>query len=225
LYEHYSPAFCRRVLQNAARGRCCDCDVGIGAADSRAKSKTSAGRINGTGILDGDGGFVSGGEGRPLPLHKFAHSAPTITNASRFMSMEQPEIWRVINPNVKSPLGYPVSYELMCGENAMSLLVPEDYPQRRAWFTDHQVWVTPYRENERYAAGDDPTQSKPGEGLPAWTKANRPIEDTDIVLWYTVGFHHVPHAEDWPMMPTVWHEFRLKPVNFFARNPALNLPK
>jgi hypothetical protein len=105
LYEHYSPAFCRRVLQNAARGRCCDCDVGIGAADSRAKSKTSAGRISGTGILDGDGGFVRG--------------------------MEQPEIWRVINPNVKSPLGYPVSYELMCGENAMSLLVPEDYPQRR----------------------------------------------------------------------------------------------
>jgi Cu2+-containing amine oxidase len=89
---------------------------------------------------------------------------------------------------------------------------------------DYQVWVTPYRENERYAAGDYPMQSRGGEGLPAWTKANRPIENTDIVLWYTMGFHHIPNSEDWPILPTVWHEFELKPVNFFAHNPALDLP-
>lgn len=152
-------------------------------------------------------------------------TAKTEEQAKAHMSMEQPEIWRVINPNVKSPLGYPVGYELMGGENAMSLMVPEDYPQKRAGFTDYQVWVTPYRENERYAAGDYPTQSKGGDGLPAWTKANRPIENTDIVLWYTFGFHHVPHAEDWPVMPAVWHEFELRPVNFFSRNPAMDLPK
>jgi primary-amine oxidase len=151
--------------------------------------------------------------------------AKTEQQAKAHMSMEQPEVWRIVNPNVKSPLGYPVGYELMGGENAMSLMVPEDYPQQRAGYSDYQVWVTPYRENERYAAGDYPTQSKPGQGLPAWTKANRPIENTDIVLWYTMGFHHVPHAEDWPVMPTAWHEFELKPVNFFDHNPALDLPK
>jgi primary-amine oxidase len=140
-------------------------------------------------------------------------------------SMEQPEIWRVINPSAKGPFGYPVGYEIMPGENAMSLLLPEDYPQRRAGFTDYQLWVTPYRAEERYAAGDYPTQSKGGDGLPAWTNANRPIENTDIVVWYTLGFHHVPHSEDWPVMPTSSHEFELRPCNFFARNPALDLPK
>jgi len=145
--------------------------------------------------------------------------------AKLHMSMEQPEIWRVINPNVKGPLGYPVGYEIMPGENAMALLLPEDYPQRRAGFTDYQLWVTPYRRNERYAAGDYPMQSRGGEGLPTWTKANRGIENTDIVVWYTLGFHHVPHSEDWPVMPTVWHEFELRPYNFFSRNPALDLPK
>lgn len=152
-------------------------------------------------------------------------TAKTEEQAKTHMDMAQPENWRIINPNVKSPLGYPVGYELMPGDNAMSLLVPEDYPQKRAGFTDYQVWVTPYRENERYPAGDYPMQSRGGDGLPAWTKANRAIENTDIVVWYTMGFHHVPHAEDWPVMPTVWHEFELKPVNFFARNPALDLPK
>jgi Cu2+-containing amine oxidase len=34
-----------------------------------------------------------------------------------------------------------------------------------------------------------------------------------------------PRAEDWPVMPTAWHEFELQPVNFFAHNPALDLPK
>ena len=152
-------------------------------------------------------------------------TAKTENEAKTHMDMAQPENWRIVNPSVKSALGYPVGYELMPGDNAMSLLAPEDYPQKRAGFTDYQVWVTPYRENERYPAGDYPMQSRGGDGLPDWTKANRPIENTDIVLWYTMGFHHVPHAEDWPVLPTVWHEFELKPVNFFARNPALDLPK
>jgi Cu2+-containing amine oxidase len=26
-------------------------------------------------------------------------------------------------------------------------------------------------------------------------------------------------------MPTAWHEFEIQPFDFFARNPALDLPK
>ena len=141
------------------------------------------------------------------------------------MMMEHPALWRVINPNVKGPLGYPVSYEIAAGHNAVSLMADDDWPQLRAGFINHHLWVTPYREDERYPAGDYPTQSHGGDGLPAWTKGNRAIENTDIVVWYTLGFHHVTRPEDWPIMPTAWHEFELRPFDFFARNPAVDLPE
>jgi primary-amine oxidase len=141
------------------------------------------------------------------------------------MMMEHPALWRVINPNIKGPLGYPPGYEIAPGHNGVSIMSDDDYPQRRAAFIEHHLWVTPYREDERYPAGDYPTQSHGGDGLPAWTKANRNIENTDIVVWYTLGFHHVTRPEDWPIMPTAWHEFTLRPFDFFSRNPAVDLPK
>ncbi len=151
--------------------------------------------------------------------------AATEQDAMLRISLVKPALWRVINPSVLGPLGYPVSYQLKPGANAVSLLTPDDPPQQRAGFTNHHLWVTPYDRRERFAAGDFPNQSRGGDGLPAWTKANRPIENTDIVLWYTVGFHHVVRAEDWPVLSTGRHEFQLRPFDFFQRNPALDIPK
>ena len=91
--------------------------------------------------------------------------------------------------------------------------------------TFYHLWVTPFAPQERYAEGMYPNQSHGGDGLPRWTQANRAIEHTDIVRWYTLGLHHVVRAEDWPVMPTVWHGFELRPFDFFARNPALDVPK
>ncbi len=149
---------------------------------------------------------------------------PREQDARLHMSMEKPALWRVINPKTLGPMGYPTGYELLPGHTAMSLLSPDDFPSRRAGFAGYTLWVTPYAPEERWAAGPYPNQAPGGDGLPAWTKANRSIENRDIVLWYTLGFHHVVRAEDWPAMPTSWHEFSLRPFDFFARNPALDLP-
>ena len=112
----------------------------------------------------------------------------------------------------------------MPGMNMPTLLTEDDYPRRRAGFINYHLWVTPYKPEERFAAGDYPTLSPPGQGLPAWTAKNRTIENTDVVLWHTIGMHHLVRAEDWPVMPVLWHSFELRPFDFFNRNPALDLP-
>ncbi|HUN98633.1 MAG TPA: primary-amine oxidase [Bradyrhizobium sp.] len=137
--------------------------------------------------------------------------------------MMEPSLWRVINPDVRDSIGYPVSYELIPGHNASDLLDPDDYPKKRGGFADYQLWVTPYTPQQA-AAGMYPNQGKGNDGLPQWTKQNLPIQNTDIVLWYTVGFHHTPVPEDWPVLPTMWHEFFLRPRGFFSRSPVIDLP-
>jgi primary-amine oxidase len=141
------------------------------------------------------------------------------------MDMHRPALWRVASTTAKNRVGYATSYQLVPGHNVMTLLSEDDYPRRRAGFIDHNLWVTPFDAAERFAAGDYPTLSEPGAGLPAWTARNRSIDATDIVLWYTVGMHHVVRSEDWPVMPVSWHSFELRPFDFFDTNPAARLPR
>ena len=150
--------------------------------------------------------------------------AATEADAKLNIDLERPTLWRVLSTERTNAVGYPTSFQIVPGMNANTLLSADDYPRRRAGFIDHHLWVTPQRDSERFAAGDHPTLSEPGLGLPTWTEADRAIQDTDIVFWYTVGMHHLPRAEDWPVMPVLWHGFQLRPFDFFDRNPALDLP-
>ncbi|WP_416670170.1 primary-amine oxidase [Egbenema bharatensis] len=147
----------------------------------------------------------------------------TDTQARLKLNYDTPSRWRIESSEATNYLGNPTSYQIMPIDNSANLLLPEDYPTQRAGFVKYHLWVTPYDPNEIYAAGTYPNQSKGDDTLFTWTGNDRPIVDTDIVTWYTLGFHHVTVAEDWPIMSTSWHGFALKPVNFFDRNPSLDL--
>jgi primary-amine oxidase len=133
-------------------------------------------------------------------------------------------VWKIINPAVKNHVGEPVGYKFLPGDNSFPYASPNAWWRKRAGFVNYHVWVTPFDESEKYAAGDYPNQSGGGDGLIRWTEADRPVADTDVVLWYTFGHTHIPRPEDYPVMPTAYIGFLLKPVGFFDLNPANNLP-
>jgi primary-amine oxidase len=143
--------------------------------------------------------------------------------AARQLNLETSRKWAVINPSAHNALGQPTGYLLVPGENATPFGLPDSWIRKRAGFLGHHLWVTPYSDAEKYAAGDYPYGARGGDGLPRWTTADRPLENRDVVLWYTMGITHNPRPEDWPVMPVYEAGFKLMPLGFFARNPAMDL--
>jgi primary-amine oxidase len=144
--------------------------------------------------------------------------------AQRDLNLAANRLWKVVNPAARGALGGPPGFLLIPGANAVPYARPEAFVRRRAGFLDHHLWVTRYAPGERYAAGDYLNQSRGGEGLPKWTKADRSIKNEDVVLWYTMGVTHLPRPEEWPVMAAHRAGFQMLPAGFFERNPALTLP-
>jgi primary-amine oxidase len=156
--------------------------------------------------------------------------APTATlldselAARRRVDPSRSRIWKIANRSKTNGVGQPTAYKLLPASTPTLLADPASSVGRRAAFAAQNLWVTPFDEEERRAAGEYPNQSNGGEGLPAWTARDRAIVDTDIVLWHSFGVTHLPRPEDWPVMPVEYTGFSLIPVGFFDRNPALDVP-
>jgi primary-amine oxidase len=163
------------------------------------------------------------------PHHNAFHTEATLlvseARAQRIVDPLAGRFWKIVNPSVRNRLGEPVAYKLMPGENVLPFAGPEAAVTRRAGFMTKHVWVTRHDPRERYAAGEYPNQHPGGAGLPSYVKDDAPLENTDLVVWYTFGAHHVVRPEDWPVMPVVTIGFMLKPVGFFDRNPGLDVPR
>jgi primary-amine oxidase len=131
--------------------------------------------------------------------------------------------WRVTNPSVRNAVGEPVGYELVPAGTPTMIAGPDTSVGRRAAFARHAVWVTAYDPAELHAAGDYANLNPGGVGLPEWVAQQRPVVDTDVVLWHSFGSTHVVRPEDFPVMPTEVTGFILRPHGFFAENPALDI--
>jgi primary-amine oxidase len=163
------------------------------------------------------------------PHHNAFHAEATLlaseARAQRILDPLAGRFWKIVNPSVRNRLGEPVAYKLMPGENVLPFAGPEASVTKRAGFMTRHLWVTRHDPRERYAAGDYPNQHAGGAGLPSYVRDDAPLENTDVVVWYTFGAHHVVRPEDWPVMPVVTIGFMLKPAGFFDRNPALDVPR
>ncbi len=153
-------------------------------------------------------------------------AAPLRTEREAMRSVE-PAVarrWRIVNRSRRNRFGDPVGYSLIPGENCPPFATPGSSSRRRGGFAEHHLWVTPFHPDERYPTGSYPNQHRGGAGLPEWTAGDRPIEDTDLVVWYVFGSNHIVRPEEWPVMPVARIGFVLQPDGFFDRNPSLDVP-
>ena len=147
----------------------------------------------------------------------------TESEGKQDMNFGTQRTWKVVNTNVVNGLGTHPSYKLVPGGAFPAMFDPESPIFQRATVIGHTLWVTPNHPDERWPAGEFVNQSVRDTGLAEWTKADRPIENTDVVLWYVFGIHHITRPEDWPVMPVDIVSFWLKPYGFFDRNPSLDV--
>jgi primary-amine oxidase len=165
------------------------------------------------------------GPGNPYGLAMVEQATPLRTEVEGRQDYDWhcQRTWKIVSTTERNALGTPTGYKLVPGGALPALLDPASPVFERAQVIGHTLWVTPYHEDERWPCGEMPTQSTSDSGLPVWTRQNRSIEDTDVVLWYVFGINHVTRPEEWPVMPVDTVSFWLKPSGFFHRNPALDV--
>jgi primary-amine oxidase len=162
------------------------------------------------------------------PFENAFSARPTLLKTEKqaraSLNLETQRTWKIVNESVKNGVGDAVGYKFLPGDNSVPYASKNAWWRKRAGFVNYHVWVTPFKPEEKHAGGDYPNQSKGGDGLISWTEQDRPIANTDVVLWYTFGHTHVPRPEDYPVMPTTYIGFTLKPNGFFNLNPANDVP-
>lgn len=165
------------------------------------------------------------GADNPYGLSLVVHnqSLRTEQEGKQDVSFATQRAWKVVNTNVVNGLGTHPSYKLVPTGAIPAMFDPASPVVQRANVITHTLWVTPNRPDERWPAGEFVNQSVADTGLGEWTKADRSIDNTDVVLWYVFGIHHITRPEDWPVMPVDVVSFWLKPFGFFDRNPALDV--
>ena len=183
--------------------------------------------------IDGPSNRLVYDEAHPMPRSDFNPHGTGYVLQSNIISqsggydldVDKNRTFKIQNPNVRNPVnGNPVGYKIQAPPFQKILSDKESFNYKRAEFSDHNVYVVKYRDNELFAGGLYTNQSRGGTGVRSWADRKDDVKDTDIVVFIQAGINHIPRVEDFPVMPCEILRIHLKPVNFFERNPALDVP-
>lgn len=149
---------------------------------------------------------------------------PVATSGGYDLDAATNRTFKIVNEQVRNPVnGSGVGYKIHVPPMQPMLADRESYHARRAEFADHSIYVTKYAENELFAGGYYTNQSRGGTGVRSWADRRDDVRGEPVV-WVQFGINHIPRVEDFPVMPMEMLKVTLRPVNFFDRNPALDVP-
>lgn len=174
-----------------------------------------------------------GSEGNPYGNGFYAKKTPlrNAKDGAATYCHETSRSWDITNPSQLNPSSKkPASYKIVNTQCPTVLPKPGSVVYKRAGFARKALWVVPYRDDERYPAGEYVCQSigepnhPDNETVVDWTERNEPIENRDIVCYVQFGLTHFPRTEDFPIMPAEPVSVMMRASNFFVKNPALWVP-
>ncbi|CAK3900730.1 related to peroxisomal amine oxidase (copper-containing) [Lecanosticta acicola] len=187
-------------------------------------------------MIDGPRNRLVYDEAHPMPRSDFNPHGTGYTTTETLVETsggynidyEANRIFKIQNAGKRNAInGKPVAYKIHAPPFQKMLSDEESFNFKRAEFADKNLYVTKYADGELYAGGRYTNQSRGGSGVRAWADRKDNIVDEDLVVFVQFGINHVstiPRIEDFPVMPCEIIKVAMKPVNFFDRNPALDVP-
>ncbi|PNS20689.1 Copper amine oxidase 1 [Sphaceloma murrayae] len=181
------------------------------------------------------------------------------TSGGYDLDIDKNRVFKIQNSAVKNPVnGKAVGYKIVAPPFQKILSDKESFNYKRAEFSDRNLYVVKYRDDELFAGGKYTNQSRGGTGVRSWAERRDGVKDEDLVVFVQFGINHVsasvyifmptffpsplhghpyghssggltlraqiPRIEDFPVMPSEIIKVMLKPVNFFDKNPGIDVP-
>lgn len=176
-------------------------------------------------------------EAHPMPINElnphgtgYTATDTLVTHSSGLdLAPDANRTFKIVNPNQKNKInGKQIGYKIMAPPFQKILSAPDSFNYKRAEFSSNNIYVTRYADRELYAGGWYTNQSRGGTGVRSWADRKDDVaggkHGEDLVVFVQFGINHIPRIEDFPVMPCEKISVHLKPVNFFDKNPGLDVP-
>jgi primary-amine oxidase len=131
----------------------------------------------------------------------------------------------VVNTDAPNTFGEPRGYRIMPGRGGgMHLTIQNSSNLLNAQnFATHQLYVTQRKDTEPRAAHalNDYDVANPIIDFAAFFDGDG-LQQEDVVLWFNIGMHHVPHTGDLPntVFSTAQGSMLIMPHNYLMHDPS-----
>ncbi len=129
--------------------------------------------------------------------------------SARAVSVDLKRSWRILDTRITNADGRAISYHLEPLHTAQRYRGGSTELATDAQFTRYRACERFATQNLAANCGTSISDYVSGESIAA----------ADVVLWYSISYHHLPRAEDSPGMPVHWDGFVVVPRDWTALNP------
>ena len=165
-------------------------------------------------------------DGKPRNTMKLQRSLVKSEDESKlFWGHNNAKQYKIVNLDARNKFGEPRGYRILPSSPTIHLTVQNSSNLVNAgnWAT-HDIFVTKFKDTEprsAYPLNNQDTHAPLIDFSDFFDGEN--ITQTDIVTWFNLGMHHIPHTGDLPntVFTTAHSGLHILPINYLDRDPSV----